>query len=248
MTTWIIATLLLPGMLASDARQDQEPPDHFGDSPEGALVLALEKALLAHPSLTAKVTIQEKQGGRVAGEKVYDVKIERPLKFQLEARAAGSDKVLETAVSDGRFVFHTATGEQHFQAQEATPFTVCGYLPPVIAFASLARPSDGFRTQEGLALVKEAPADADRLSVEVSGVPGVLDLARDTHLPQRLEVSVTGEDGVRSQFEAKVMSLAQGERLPRTTFLFEAPKGAIEDAAEGEGLEDRMLAVGAQAP
>src|SRR5262245_17281329 len=119
MTTWIIATLLLPGMLASDARQDQEPPDHFGDSPEGALVLALEKALLAHPSLTAKVTIQEKQGTRVVGEKLYDVKIERPLKFRLEMRPAGKDAVVETAVSDGRFVFHTAAGDQHFQSQPA---------------------------------------------------------------------------------------------------------------------------------
>src|SRR5262245_14324263 len=233
MTTWIIATLLLPGMLASDARQDQEPPDHFGDSPEGALVLALEKALLAHPSLTAKVTIQEKQGGRVLGEKVYDVKIERPLRFRLDMRAAGKDTVLESAVSDGKFVFQTASGDQHFQAQPASPFSVCGYLPPVIAFASLARPSDWFRSQEGLALQKPT-SEAELLGVDVSGVPGVLSLSRTTHLPQQLEVSVTAEDGSKSQFEARVVSLEQGERLPRSTFLFDLPKGAIEDAAEGE--------------
>jgi outer membrane lipoprotein-sorting protein len=248
MTCWI-ATLLFPAFLAwgGSQDQDQDQPDHFGDSPEGALVLALEKALLAHPSLTAKVTIQEKQGARVVGEKLYDVKVERPLKFRLEMRAAGKDAVLETAVSDGQFVLHTAAGDRHFQSQPATPFSVCGYLPPVIAFASLARPSDWYRSQEGL-LLQKPTADVDLLSVDVSGVPGTLSLSRATHLPQQLEVSVTAEDGSKSQFEAKVASLEQGERMPRSTFLFDVPKGAVEDAAEGEGLDAVLLPVGSPAP
>jgi hypothetical protein len=84
--------------------------------------------------------------------------------------------------------------------------------------------------------------------VDVSGVPGLLSLSRATHLPQRLEVSVTGEDGSKAQFEAKVVSLEQGERMPRSTFLFDVPKGAIEDTAEGEGLEAVLLPVGSAAP
>src|SRR5262249_21046111 len=117
------ATARLLPLLVAAGWQD----DPFAATPEGARVLQMERAALAHPALRAKVSIEEKRGDKVVGEKIYEVHLERPLRFRMTLQAPGSQEpgsndMVESAVSNGRFVFRTSAGEKTYQALEATPF------------------------------------------------------------------------------------------------------------------------------
>jgi hypothetical protein len=108
----------------------------------------------------------------------------------------------------------------------------------------LEHPSDWFRSQEGLAIADvsgEAASKNDALRVEVGGLVGTLYLSKKDHLPERLELMVESSQSTRSVFEARVLSLSFLDLLPISSFLFEVPSDAVEDAAEGEGLEHKLL-------
>lgn len=227
--------------------------DSFGASPEGAKALEIERAVLARPALKARVALQESTGGRAAAEKPCDLVIARPLLFRMQLDAPGDAG--ETLVSDGRFLVHAMVGDRRYQVQEVTPFLACAVLPPVIGFATLARPSDWFRPQEGLALVppKEGSApkegsEIEELKVEVNGVLGLLRIGKQDHLPRALELDMTGPDGGRATFSARVASLELGDPPPRSTFLYDVPDGFAEEAGEGEGVDARLLPAGTPIP
>ncbi|MFO0980896.1 MAG: hypothetical protein U1E76_03945 [Planctomycetota bacterium] len=238
MTTVLVPLLPVAIWLA------QTDEDRFASTKEGARVIALEQAMPA-PALKAQVAMQELRGGKVTATNRCFVSIERPLRFRMEVTGGGASDASDVVISNGRWIVHFVPAENRYQLEEATPFSVCSYLPPVIGFAALPKPRDWFRSQEGLAL-GESDQD-DVLMVDVNGVPGKLHLGKQDHLPKLLELKVDDPGAGPDKLVTRIEALEQRPDLPAATFLFEPPAGASEEPPS-EAPEPPLLALGSTAP